>query len=124
MVKKLISFLVVAAFAVAIPTTVFAHHGGGYATTTPRNTTGTHCTTAQAKICNTLIFDADGNYIAEEDYSAVIDQAIKDGTIAKADRDFYIDRYDTCIANHGACVGTNASVSRGYGRGYGRGHCR
>lgn len=116
MVKKLISFLIVATFAVAVPTTVFAHHGG-YATNTPRNTTGTHCTAAQAEICNSLIFDDDGNYIAEEDYEAVIDQAIKDGTIAKADKDFYLNRYDTCIANHGACVGTTTVARRSYGRG-------
>ncbi len=107
--KKLISVAIIAVFALTMATTAFAAspvsrgygNCGGYG--------------------YSLMRDADGNFFSEEAFEENLDKAIADGYILEADRQYYVDMFENCVANggigRGGCGGRGA---RGCGRNYSR----
>lgn len=106
MSKKLISLAIVLVLTLSMATTAFAapigggkYGAGGYG--------------ACGGLGYSLMRDADGNFLSQEDFEANLDKAIDDGYILESDRQYYVDMFSYCVANggFGGCGG------RGRGRG-------
>ncbi len=107
--KKLISLVSVAVLALSMATVAFA------APANLQYKTEAAAYGACGGLGYDLMRDANGNFLNKEDFEANLDKAIADGDIASADRGYYVEMFDYCVANGGSFGG------RGFGgRGCGR----
>lgn len=109
MKKKLISLVSVVVLALSMATVAFA------APSNARYKTESADYASCGGLGYDLMRDSNGNFLSKEDFESNLDKAIADGDIASADRGYYVEMFDYCVANGGSFGG------RGFGgRGCGR----
>lgn len=92
MKKRLVAIIGVTTLTLMLGTTAFAR---GMAFNT-NSQIGGYCGNGYS-----FMRDADGNILSQEDFEKNLDKAIEDGTIAKEDRDAYLEMYEYCKDNGG-----------------------
>jgi hypothetical protein len=108
--KKLISLVSVVVLALSMATAAFAAPANAQYKT-GASTYGAAC----GGLGYDLMRDANGNFLSQEDFEANLDKAIADGDIASADRGYYVEMFNYCVANGGSFGGKSLG-GRGCGR--------
>ncbi len=92
--KKLVSLAVAAVMMLSMATTAFAAPFGG-------GRYGASGYGACGGLGYSLMRDADGNFLSQEDFEANLDDAIADGDILETNREYYVEMFSYCVDNGG-----------------------
>ena len=108
--KKMVAVVLVVALMLATSVTAFAAQpgGGGFrggAEGAPRWGMQESGGIGMWGAGSNFFWDADGNFLSRDAVVANLDNAVADGTITAAERDFLLERYDFCATSGGGAVG-------------------